>query len=159
MLGGIPREVATLQEPPRAAGGRAPQWSPDGTELAFLDADDTSDVSEVWVEVVTLESGASRRLVLAGGAHLDRTDLSWSPDGRYLAYVAGGHGLQVNSVWVLRLVDGQARPVTDGRWNDHSPTWSKDSRVVFFVSNREGSRISGSKGSRTMPIPRARLER
>ena len=71
---------------------------------------------------------------------LDRTDLSWSPDGRYLAYVAGGHGFQVNRVWVLRLADGQAHPVTDGRWNDHSPTWSRDSRAVFFVSNRGGSR-------------------
>ena len=63
-LGGIPRKVATLQDAPRASHGRTPQWSPDGTELAFLDAVTSEDETEVWVEVVTLETGASRRLVL-----------------------------------------------------------------------------------------------
>ena len=66
--------------------------------------------------------------------------MSWSPDGRHLAYVVGGHAWEVNRVWVLRLADGEAVPVTDGLWNDHSPTWSTDGRTLFFISNRGGSK-------------------
>ena len=136
MLGGIPRKVANLQRQPRAGHGRVPQWSPNGTELAFLD----SVPNEEWLEIVSVQTGESRRLALPGAALLGRMDLTWSSDGRYLAYVAGNHTLEVNRVWVLRLADGKAVPVTDDRWNDHSPTWSVDGRTLFFVSNRGGSR-------------------
>ena len=135
MLGGIPRKVAPVREQAGAREGGAPQWSADGTELAFLD----KDLNEAWLEIVSMQTGDSRRLALPGAEPLGRMDISWSPDGRYLAYVAGWHGWQINRVWVLRIADGDAHPVTDGRWNDHSPTWSADSRTLFFVSNRGGS--------------------
>ena len=135
MLGGIPRKVADLQYYlDYWWRGHAPQWSAGGKELAFLDS---ADIDQHWVELVSLSTGESRRVTLPAGPV---TDLSWSPDGRYLAYVTGHHGLQIKRVWVLRLSDGDCHPVTDGRWNDHSPTWSTDSRTLFFVSNRGGSK-------------------
>jgi len=119
-LGGIPRKVATLQDSPEAAHGRAPQWLPAGTELAFLDGDDTSMGIGVRVEIVTLETGASRQLVLPGDAMLHRTDLSWSPDGRYLAYVDSVVG------WP---------PATDGRYLYF--TWRADVGDIWVMDVAE----------------------
>ena len=67
-------------------------------------------------------------------------DLSWSPDGSFFAYVdAMNRTAPVSGLSVLRASDGETIPVTDGRWTDWSPTWSPDSRTLFFVSNRGGS--------------------
>jgi len=40
---------------------------------------------------------------------------------------------------VFRTSDEQEVPVTDGKWNDWSPTWSRDGRSLFYVSNRGGT--------------------
>ncbi|GMR23093.1 MAG: hypothetical protein BMS9Abin37_1493 [Acidobacteriota bacterium] len=81
-----------------------------------------------------------RRLALPGVDARVHADLSWSPDGRYLALVEGSRNQQVNQLWVLRVADGEAFPLTDGRANDHSPSWSTDVRTLYYVSNRGGSR-------------------
>lgn len=43
-------------------------------------------------------------------------------------------------LWVLRVADGEAFPLTDGRTKDHSPSWSLDGQTLYFVSNRGGSK-------------------
>lgn len=60
--------------------------------------------------------------------------------GGFFAYMEGSHQWQVNRLWLLRVADGEATPITDGRMNDHSPSWSPDGRALYFVSNRGGSR-------------------
>lgn len=131
--------MPVLAGPPRrlAAAHRTPQWSSDGSELAYLATDERGDRV---VEILTLQSGDVRRLALPGANPQNGTDLSWSPDGRFFAYMEGIHLYQVNRLWVLRVADGEAFPLTDGRTNDHSPSWSPDGRTVYYVSNRGGSR-------------------
>ena len=126
-LGGdTPRRVTTS-----AAGlVHGVAWSANGTELAC--SLDTS------VEITNVQTGESRSLALppsTGGGY----DLSWSPDDRFLAYVdATTETDEVTRLWVVRAADGQAFPVTDGRWNDWSPHWARDRRALDFVSNRGG---------------------
>ena len=70
----------------------------------------------------------------------NRTDLCWSPDGRFFAYVrAPERNEGISRVLVFRTSDEQEVPVTDGKWNDWSPTWSRDGRSLFYVSNRGGT--------------------
>jgi Tol biopolymer transport system component len=66
--------------------------------------------------------------------------LSWSPDGRYFAYVrAPGRNEGASTLWVLRSSDGEAFALTDAVSANWSPIWSNDPRAVFYVSNRGGS--------------------
>ena len=124
----------------------SPYWSPDRKELAFLNRHDpdqhlarTDDPTVL--EIVSLETGASRRIDLPRRhANPAVSDFAWSPDGRLAAYSIGHHGNEIARLWVTRLEDGEAFPVTEGLTKDHSASWMPDSRTLFFVSNRGGSR-------------------
>ena len=135
-LGGVPRAVLTAAGIREIAGfgGQAPQWSADGTELACIVRNDTG----FFVEIVSPSTGESHRLPLGGARR--RFHLSWSPNGHAFAY-ADTLDLtpDLSQLWVLRVSDGEAFPITDGRMNDWSPSWSPDGRTLYFVSNRGGS--------------------
>ncbi|HXV59466.1 MAG TPA: protein kinase [Vicinamibacteria bacterium] len=136
-LAGTPRKVSSVN----ALYTSRPQWSADGDELSYsgieiLDADEP-----VFVEIVSLRGDESRRIPLPELPNLV-WDLSWSPDGRFLAFVdAGGstETAEVTRLGVLRLSDGEVLFRTDGRTNDRSPNWSSDGRTLYFVSNRGGA--------------------
>ena len=132
-LGGTPRKVAdTLALGPPTL----PQWSADGTELACVIYED----ADGFAEIVSLDSGTSRRVLLPGRDGDGRLDLAWSPDERFLAYVdARNYTAQVTQLFVVRLEDGESIPITDGMTNVWSPIWSGDGRALYFISNRGGS--------------------
>ncbi|GMR22816.1 MAG: hypothetical protein BMS9Abin37_1192 [Acidobacteriota bacterium] len=140
VLAGAPRRVAA-QGSGRKSG--APAWSSDGTELAFL----TRDVHEgvrgpAVLEILSLRSGKSRRLALPRGNSLNHyvSDIAWSADGRFVVYSVGHHNNEIGRLWVLRLEDGEAFALSDGRTKDHSASWLPGDRSFLYVSNRGGSR-------------------
>jgi dipeptidyl aminopeptidase/acylaminoacyl peptidase len=145
-----------------------PRWSPDGKSLAFVsDRDAPSGDGKKRkpknVFVLSLAGGEARRLTSFDD---DPGDLTWSPDGRQLAFVlkdAKGKdtdedGVRVydrlryktdegflldgrrRHVWVVDVAGGEPRRLTDGDWDDAQPAWSPDSREVAFVSNRTEDR-------------------
>jgi len=127
-LTGSPRKLAVLAEV-------SPQWSSDGTQLAYVLPVAGQGFQ---AEVLSLASGESRRFPLPGSGN-SRWDLTWSPDGRFFAYADGPENAQITQLWLLRSSDGEARAITDGKWNDRSPSWSKDGKYLYFVSNRGGA--------------------
>ena len=132
-IGGAPRRVAATGNLP-VAELSPPQWSPDGTELAMTAYDDEG----VFAEILALGAGTSRRVSLA--AEFRALDLSWSPDGRFLAYIdAINLSAQVTRLWLVNIEDGKTRSPTDGRSAHWSPHWAADSRTLYFVSNEAGS--------------------
>ena len=130
-LAGVPRRVASIDG---IFGESTPQWSSSGDELAYV----VFSSDGAFNEVVTLATGEARRLATPSDGNFGM-DLAWSPDDQYFAFVAGNHTSDVAALWVLRAGDGEATRITDGRWIDQSPTWSADSRSLFFVSNRGGA--------------------
>jgi len=131
-LAGTPRKVG----PPFSLGAAPPVWSlPAGDELGYP----VEDKGVVYLELLNIRSGTTRRLVLEGRKGNARVDFTWSPDGKFVAYVdARNYTAQITQVWILRVSDGRCVALSDGRTNDWSPSWSPDSRSVFFTSNRGG---------------------
>ncbi len=122
---------------PRASaeGIFSPQWSSDGANLAHI----RREGQGTFIEVVSLGNRESRRLLIPGGTG-NRSDLSWSADGRFFAYVqAAGRQDGISRLWVLPATGGEAIAVTDGVSSDWSPMWAKNARTLFFLSNRGGS--------------------
>ncbi len=104
---------------------RWPRWSPDGTQIAFLNTN--SDGSAV--QVIPAAGGTPSTVVQTVGGEDEIFGASWSPDGTQIAYGKSGgiYTVPVNGGEPRRLVE-----MVDG----HSPSWSPDgSRIVFVSGN------------------------
>ena len=136
-LGGVPTRVV-----PTAGQAQTfhspPAWSADSTLLACATYTTNEGRSQAFVEIVSLITRDTQRIQLPGIEEA-RLDLNWSADGRYLAYVdAAQQPSETTQLWVLRLSDGNATTLADGRSNIRRPKWSPDGRYLYFVSNRVG---------------------
>jgi Tol biopolymer transport system component/DNA-binding winged helix-turn-helix (wHTH) protein len=113
-----------------------PAWSPDGRQIAFIRFASTLRGS---IFLIPALKGAERKLAdVAITAEASR--LSWSPNGRTLAF--GGKLNESGSpgIWLLS-VDGSAPPhriTTAGEYPpfDFSPAFSPDGRYLAFVRAR-----------------------
>jgi len=134
-IGGSARSVLSL---PGISGNSwsAPQWSRDGARLLVP----VHQAGENVVIALSLQSLENTRVVLPRHEANYCWDLSVSPDGRRFAYVEGGGGAtEVTRLWTIPASGGEAVPLTNGQTNVWSPTWSRDGRTLFYVSNRGGS--------------------
>jgi Tol biopolymer transport system component len=134
-IGGTPRNVLSLFGIDELAWS-APQWSADATKLFVA----VNQSGENVVIVLSLQSLETRRVLLPQHEGNFCRDLSVSPNGRRFAYVEGGGGAtEVTRLLTISATGNEAVPLTDGRTNVWSPSWSRDGRHVFYVSNRGGS--------------------
>ncbi len=122
-----------------------PAWSPDGERIAFVsnrslpDAD-ASDNSDVFV-VSAREGDVPRGIVTSKG---DDASPVWSPDGQWVAYVAGG---DPKDMWYgashLALAPskgGASKPLTAALdRNVLAPRFSPDGRTLLFVIEDGGN--------------------
>jgi Tol biopolymer transport system component len=137
-LGGPAQRVAATRAGPGAPCFSPPQWSSDGSELAYVTYEAAEGRFASWVEIVSIATRDTRRMRLPGAEEC-RLDLAWSDDGRLLAYVdAAWQIAETTQLRVLRLSDGDSVAVGDDRSNVRAPAWSADGRYLYFTSNRAG---------------------
>jgi dipeptidyl aminopeptidase/acylaminoacyl peptidase len=121
-----------------------PVWSPDGRSIAFTsnrsadpDANDNSDIF-----LVEAKAGQKPRSVTPQPT----TDASpaFSPDGRWIAYIAGGDPKDIwyasNHVAIVPVAGGEPRALTAQLdRNVERPRFSPDGKFIYFVLEEGGN--------------------
>jgi tricorn protease len=124
---------------PSNGAGKAEQWtndahvlqwdgvpSPDGHWLAHFDKD-----QQLWVYDIKAKQEKRIAQSMVG----DFSDLSWSADSRWLAYVEPAAN-QFQQIKVLNLESGAIQAITSDRFNSVNPIWSSDGKWLYFLSDR-----------------------
>ena len=102
----------------------APEWSPDGSAVAFHR--EVQGTAQVHVLTV---SGRKLRALTSAGRNEDPT---WAPDGRHLAFVSDRSGQR--QLWVIDSETGRVRQLpTPGR--ARLPSWSRRLAGAVTVPN------------------------
>jgi len=99
--------------------GSAPQWSPNAQHIAYVSADASSIVETIDDNVKVID----RLLYKTKGGR-----------GRPLITVEA-----LSHVWIVDVNTGEPTLITDGKFNEHSISWSPDSTQLAFVSNRSAN--------------------
>lgn len=111
----------------------APQLSPDGSQVAFVqaDADWTANkrISHIW----RAKTDGSETVQLTFGTDGESAP-RWSPDGRTLAFVARRGGAEVAQIHLLAMDGGEAQALTTHKTAAGDPAWSPDGKVIYFVA-------------------------
>lgn len=116
----------------REKGPGAPVWSADGRRLAYLGAN-ASRRNEVWI--VNRDGGGLRDISSKFEAR-GKADISISPDGKRVVYVAGMRG--PFPIVITDVDSGETRNLTaDSDVMNESPRFSPDGRRIVFTSSRD----------------------
>jgi Tol biopolymer transport system component len=120
------------------------EWSPDGTFLAIASGTDDVDgghLRDGKIHLVEPASGADRTLAGTVGA----IELTWSPDGRHLAYTGLDLPAPSDTGVILRVIDVSTEqqrqlagpyPILHG----FGPVWSPDGETIAYQRGWGGER-------------------
>ncbi|MCC6461578.1 MAG: PD40 domain-containing protein [Saprospiraceae bacterium] len=107
-------------------------WSPDSKKLAFIDQAMKIQVYDRDTKTTRLVDQAQD--LFEGG--LQGFQVSWSSDSRWMAYEkSGNNGHQ--AIYIYDAQTQQSRQVTSGFYADYQPTFDRDGRYLFFITNRQ----------------------
>jgi serine/threonine protein kinase/Tol biopolymer transport system component len=108
-----------------------PQWTPDGTRVAY----GTRDGVIYWRPA----DGSGQREELSRGP-FSRYPSSFSPDGKWLAIVESTTA-HARDIWILPIGGGDRKPIAfeTTESDEWAPKFSPDGRFVSYVSNETGT--------------------
>lgn len=125
-------EGVTMQLTDTPESEWVPQWSPDGTKIAF--ASDRDGDSEIYV----MDADGSNLVQLTDNGGYDGRP-RWSPDGKSLSFETDRGGGNWN-IWLMNADGSRPRAVTpDESGNNWMQFWSPDGNWLVFVSDRDGN--------------------
>ncbi len=123
----------------REKGPNPPAWSGDGRRLAYIGLD-ARGRNEVWV---VNRDGTGLREVSSKFEARGKADVSISPDGRRIVYVAGLRG--PFHIVLTDVESNETRNLTEGVQAMHeSPRFSPDGQRIVFASTRDDEMLTRS---------------
>ena len=120
----------------------SPVWSPDGRRIAFTSWED-ADTPDASGGIYVMNADGSNVTQLADDSGFTRLSLSlsWSPDGRRIAFTSVKEG----DTWAIYVMNADGSDVThladSAGWGISLPwpsiSWSPDGRRIAFTSSRD----------------------
>ena len=113
-------------------GDYAPEWSPDGTKIAFATKRNGND------DVYVMDAGGEA--VSSVNLTADEGDVAWdpsySPDGTKIAYASANNdagGSTAENIWTMNA-DGSGKTIITAvaTSKDEHPSWSPDGTLIVF---------------------------
>ncbi|MBT3363158.1 MAG: hypothetical protein HN929_12100 [Chloroflexi bacterium] len=122
----------------RVVAGTDPVWSPDGSNIAFVQRKETNDpgsYSNYKNSLYIMDTTGNEPIMVTNDYNHNgiRTALSWSPDGSTMVFETGPNGItelySINS-------DGTGKTrLTNNPGGDESPAFSPDGTKIAFSSS------------------------
>jgi tricorn protease len=116
--------------------------SPDGKWLAW---DDNN--RDLWV--MNVETKATRKV---SENREGIGTMSWSPDGRWLAYVMVAPN-SFQQIRIFSVESGRSVELTSDRTNSNWPAWDPKGEFIYFLSDRNLRSLVGSPWGNRRPEP------
>jgi len=118
----------------------SPAWSPDSTQIAFIRRHGEGDVDKAPnhdLFVIEARAGAKERRLTTTTAE-ESGRLSWSPDGRTIAYLLGDElkysAYDQNRLAIIPAAGGPSRILTDTLDRPvRTPSWTSDGSILVTV--------------------------
>lgn len=109
-----------------------PEVAPDGRWVAYVVTTNDRDADEPRSAIWMVSWDGTQRLPLTHAAH-DTGTPRWSPDGRFLAYLATPPGSEKSQIMVLDRRGGEATALTHLDDDIQSYAWSPNSQRMVLV--------------------------
>jgi len=111
----------------------APNWSPDSQWLAIMvESAGLPSLISQEIALVNIATGDSQRLTDNPVWDVFPT---WSPDGKYLAFVSGRDGN--DEIYVMNIDGTNPVNLSQNPALDFAPAWSPSGNHIAFISSRE----------------------
>ncbi len=114
---------------------RVPDWSPDGSKIAFQSYRDGDITPSIYV----MDADGANVQRLTNENYYDGAP-AWSPDGKKIAFTSERKGK--TRIYMMNADGSNLKRVTQHEGEDYYPAWSPDGERLAFVSNisnREGT--------------------
>ena len=131
---------------PEGMDCRQPNWSPAGNLILYQKF--TEGSWDIWVMT---PDGRNQHQITSGSG--DKTDASFSPDGRWIVYSSDEGELEYANLFIIGSTGGVSTQLTDYSGYDGAPSWSPDGRWIAFESAPEDPSDSGKTSIWKIPVP------